>query len=112
MCMCVCVCVYVCMCVCMCMCVCVCVCVSVCVCVCAWVVCVCVKHFNKRKLAVSVSGCSVDFNDFELHYLCNGLMINRILSNSNQNCRGALKAYRTVPNEALYGALRISKLIT
>ena len=92
----------------------VCVCLYVCVCMCVYVRgwCVCVKHFNRRKLAVSVSGCSVDFNDFELHDLCNGLMINRILSNSNQNCRGALKAYRTVPNEALYGALRISKLIT
>ena len=40
------------------------------------------------------------------------MVVFRVLSFLHYNCRGAQKAHRAVPNEALYGVLRISRLIT
>ena len=50
---------------------------------CDKVACVCVEHLNRCKTSIQY-----------------------------QTCRGAQKAHRAVPNEALYGVLRISRLIT
>ena len=62
------------------------------------VMCVCVDHLNRCKTSIRYFGALffVKVHDF-------------LVSISR---RGAQKAHRAVPNEALYGVLRISRLIT
>ena len=65
-------------------------------------VCVCVKHLHRCKTSSFGWGFSFRLcipGKIMFPYFC-------------QNCRGAQKAHRAVPNEALYGVLRISRLIT
>ena len=78
------------------------VCLSVCSFVC---LCVCVNHLNRCK----TSSC------YRCRFRFSGLpecLKPGILFLSNCTSRGAQKAHRAVPNEALYGVLRISRLIT
>ena len=79
-----------------------CVCLSVSLSVCPSV-CVCVWTIWKDVKLLSV--------DFVALLVC-FLTLHDLFSNFNFSRRGAQKAHRAVPNEALYGVLRISRLIT
>ena len=65
-------------------------------------VCVCVKHLHRCKTSLYVWGFTFRF--------C--IPKKSVFSYPIECCRGAQKAHRAVPNEALYGVLRISRLIT
>ena len=65
-------------------------------------VCVCVNHLYRCKTS-TYFGCRLDFAVFS--HVFNQCQLLICIS------RGAQKAHRAVPNEALYGVLRISRLI-
>ena len=69
----------------------------------SFLVCVCVNHLNRCKTSTCLC-CRFEFAVFSL--FPNKCQLFTCFS------RGAQKAHRAVPNEALYGVLRISRLIT
>ena len=73
--------------------------ISIAVCISLLHVCVCVDHLHRCKT-------SFRFSDAKGFFMVLNLWFQFI------SCRGAQKAHRAVPNEALYGVLRISRLIT
>ena len=66
---------------------------------CFVLLCVCVEHLKRCKTSNRVGG-------FRFSFL---ILLNEFHFQFQQ---GAQKAHRAVPNEALYGVLRISRLIT